>query len=98
LKIFGKNVIITVAIENYQLRGAKMKQLGFFESSFAYGRLDKCTDPLLNLDSPRTFNEKIQWLKLYDSTPLKTRLADKYLARDWIKEEFIRKSVISSLR
>ncbi|MBR1825780.1 MAG: glycosyltransferase [Alphaproteobacteria bacterium] len=40
-----------------------------------------------NLDSPRTFNEKIQWLKLYDSTPIKTRLADKYLVRDWVKEK-----------
>lgn len=41
----------------------------------------------LNLDDPQTFNEKIQWLKLYDSTPLKTRLADKYLVRDWVKEK-----------
>ena len=41
----------------------------------------------LNLENPQTFNEKIQWLKLYDSTPLKTRLADKYLVRDWVKEK-----------
>lgn len=41
----------------------------------------------LNLDATQTFNEKIQWLKLYDSTPLKTRLADKYLVRDWVKEK-----------
>lgn len=41
----------------------------------------------LDLDNPRTYNEKIQWLKLYDSTPLKTRLADKYLVRDWVKEK-----------
>lgn len=41
----------------------------------------------LNIDNPRTFNEKIQWLKLYDSTPIKTRLADKYLVRDWVKEK-----------
>ena len=41
----------------------------------------------LNLDNPRTFNEKIQWLKLYNSTPIKTRLADKYLVRDWVKEK-----------
>ena len=47
----------------------------------------KKTGELLNLDSPQTFNEKIQWLKLYDSTPLKTRLADKYLVRGWIKEK-----------
>ncbi len=41
----------------------------------------------LNLNNPRTFNEKIQWMKLYDSTPIKTRLADKYLVRDWVKEK-----------
>ena len=35
----------------------------------------------------RTFNEKIQWLKLYDSTPIKTILTDKYLVRSWIKEK-----------
>ncbi|MBN1366895.1 MAG: hypothetical protein JW967_03105 [Dehalococcoidales bacterium] len=40
----------------------------------------------LNLKNPRTYNEKIQWMKLYESTPLKTRLSDKYLVRDWIKE------------
>lgn len=39
----------------------------------------------LDLDNPRTYNEKIQWLKLNDSTLVKTRLADKYLVRDWIK-------------
>ena len=42
---------------------------------------------MLDLENPKTFNEKIQWLKLYDSTPLKTRLADKYLVRDWVKEK-----------
>lgn len=41
----------------------------------------------LNLKNPQTFNEKINWLKLYDSTPIKTKLADKYLVRDWIKEQ-----------
>lgn len=41
----------------------------------------------LNLEEPETFNEKIQWLKLYDSTPIKTRLADKYLVREWIKKK-----------
>ena len=40
----------------------------------------------LNLDNPQTFNEKIQWLKLHDSTPEKTRLADKYQVREYIKE------------
>ena len=47
----------------------------------------RVTGQVLDLDQPQTFNEKIQWLKLYDSTPLKTRLADKYLVRDWVKEK-----------
>jgi hypothetical protein len=31
----------------------------------------------LNLDNPRTFNEKIQWLKLYDRKPEYTMMVDK---------------------
>ncbi len=41
----------------------------------------------LNLDNPKTFNEKIQWLKLYDSTPIKSYLTDKYLVRKWVKDK-----------
>ena len=38
----------------------------------------------LNIDNPQTFLEKLQWLKLYDSTPIKTMLSDKYLVREWV--------------
>lgn len=41
----------------------------------------------LNIKDPQNYNEKIQWMKLYDSTPIKTRLADKYLVRNWVKEK-----------
>lgn len=41
----------------------------------------------LDLNHPVTFNEKIQWSKIYDSTPIKTKLADKYLVRDYIKQK-----------
>lgn len=41
----------------------------------------------LNLKNPSTYNDKLQWLKLYNSTPIKTRLADKYEVRSWIKEK-----------
>lgn len=35
----------------------------------------------LNLDTPKTYNEKLQWLKLNDRNPLYTRLVDKYEVR-----------------
>ena len=41
----------------------------------------------LNLRNPKTFNEKIQWLKIYDNLPLKATLTDKVLVRDWVKEK-----------
>ena len=41
----------------------------------------------LDLDNPKTFNEKIQWLKLYDDNPLKTTCADKYKVRDYVKDK-----------
>lgn len=52
------------------------------------------TGKKLNLNNPRSFNEKIQWLKLYDTTPLKTKLADKYLVRGWIEEKIGEKYLI----
>ena len=38
----------------------------------------------LNLDDPQTMNEKIQWLKLYDHSPLYPRLVDKYEAKSFV--------------
>ena len=38
----------------------------------------------LDLNQPKTFNEKLQWLKLYDRRPEYTIMADKYLVRKYI--------------
>lgn len=38
----------------------------------------------LHLHPPRTFNEKIQWLKINYHDPLMSQCADKYRARDYI--------------
>ncbi len=40
----------------------------------------------LELDPPRTFNEKLQWLKLHDRRPEQTRWVDKYEVRKFIAE------------
>lgn len=41
----------------------------------------------LDLTDPKTWNEKINWMKLNDSVEMKTQLADKYAARKWIAEK-----------
>lgn len=40
----------------------------------------------LNLHDPKAYTEKIQWAKLHDCTPIKTKLSDKYLVREWVSE------------
>lgn len=41
----------------------------------------------LDLDSPVTFNEKLQWLKLYNRNPTYTVMVDKYRVREYIAEK-----------
>lgn len=38
----------------------------------------------LNLINPRSFNEKLQWLKLYDRKPIYTTMVDKYEAKKYV--------------
>lgn len=40
----------------------------------------------LDLNSPRTYNEKIRWYNLYDRNSLYTQLADKFLVNDYVKK------------
>lgn len=50
----------------------------------------------LDLDNPRTYNEKLQWIKLYYRKPVMSVMADKYAAKQYIAdiigEEYIVKN------
>lgn len=51
----------------------------------------------VNLCNPQYFTEKIQWLKIYDTTSLKSKLTDKYQVREWIHEKIGSKHLIPLL-
>ena len=51
----------------------------------------------LNLDNPVRFNEKLQWIKLYDRRPEYSVMADKYLVRNYIMEKLGEKYLIPFL-
>ncbi len=40
----------------------------------------------IDFKNPKTFNEKINWLKLYDRRPEYTQMVDKYTVREYIAE------------
>lgn len=41
----------------------------------------------LDLENPKTFNEKLAWQKIYERKPLYTQLADKYAVRQYITDK-----------
>ena len=51
----------------------------------------------LHLDPPQTFNEKLQWLKLYDRKPEHTMMVDKYEVKKYISEIIGEEYVIPTL-
>ena len=41
----------------------------------------------LNLSEPKTYNEKLQWLKLFDRRDIYTTMADKYLVKEYVSSQ-----------
>lgn len=50
-------------------------------------RFRACMGYDLDLDHPKTFNEKLQWLKIYDRKPEYTIMVDKYAVRSYIADK-----------
>ena len=51
----------------------------------------------LDLKHPKTFNEKLQWLKLYDRKPEYTMMVDKYQVKEWVASKIGEEFVIPTL-
>lgn len=74
-----------------------LAQRGFFDwmsdETFLKLHFRARTGYRLDLENPRTYNEKLQWLKLYDRNPLYPQLVDKYRAKEYVAsligEEYI---------
>ncbi|MBE7046067.1 MAG: glycosyl transferase [Ruminococcaceae bacterium] len=47
----------------------------------------KRTGKKLNISNPKTFNEKLQWLKIHNRNPEYTRIVDKVTFKDYIREK-----------
>lgn len=52
---------------------------------------------LCNLKNPQTYNEKINWLKLYDRNPDYSKMVDKYEAKIYVSEIIGKEYIIPTL-
>lgn len=51
----------------------------------------------LNLENPQTFQEKLQWIKLYDRKPEYTQMVDKYEAKKYVADIIGEEHIIPTL-
>ncbi len=78
-------------------RFLKHAQLGFYnhlsDEEYITRKFKATIGEKPDLNSPKTFNEKLQWLKLYDRKPIYTTMVDKFEVKkyvsDIIGEEYI---------
>ena len=70
---------------NRNLSNIKSKIISQFENQTGYTP---------SLSNPQTFNEKIQWLKIYYRNNLLTLCADKYRVRRYVKKKIGKKYLI----
>ena len=55
------------------------------------------TGQILNMNNPKTFNEKLQWLKLHDRNPAYSNLVDKYSVKLWVEKKIGSQYLIPTL-
>lgn len=58
---------------------------------------EKKTGKKLNLKNPQTFNEKLQWLKLYNRKPIYTTMVDKCLVKEYVSKIIGDKYIIPTI-
>lgn len=51
----------------------------------------------LNLSDPKSYNEKLQWMKLYDRNPLYTTMVDKYAVKEYVANIIGQEYIIPTL-
>lgn len=68
----------------YKYRETSSEQL---QKEFLNKKIYKRCKYHIDFDNPKTFNEKINWLKVYWQNPLLALYADKYAVRDIVREQ-----------
>lgn len=75
-KIYSSDIIYNLRFRSYMSDEKYIKYL--YKKRFG---------KKINLDNPKTFNEKNNWRKLYDRNPKYTNMVDKYKFKEYVKNK-----------
>ena len=88
-------------ITDPRIRFSYLSELGFYKNMSDEEYLKKKfkleMGRKLNLENPQTFNEKLQWLKIYDRKPIYTTMVDKYEAKYYVASIIGKEYIIPTL-
>ena len=92
MSIIGRFLGITKRfITDPVIRQSYLATLGFYDNTDDRKYIERVYKLKLgykpDLDNPKTFCEKMNWLKLYDRRPIYTTMVDKYLAKEFVSEK-----------
>lgn len=83
------------------LRMGYLNKVGFYnwmsDEKYLKKKFRLAVGQELNLENPRTFNEKLQWLKLYDHNPEYIKMVDKYEVKKYVADKIGAEYIISNL-
>ena len=75
---------------NQEIRFSYLSRAGFYnwmsDAKYLKKKYKIVFGTELNLEEPQTFNEKLQWLKLYNRKPKYTMMVDKYKVREYVAQ------------
>lgn len=94
-----KKILLRILLKKYYIREQLLMHFARLFSDRKYLELifPMRTGYKLNLDNPQTYNEKLQWLKLYDRNPAYPKMVDKYEAKKYVAEIIGEEHIIPTL-
>ncbi len=98
-KYINKNIIDNSILLSWGFRMySKFNFLLYSDKVFLERAFKKRFNKTLDWENPKTFQEKLQWLKLFHRTELQTQCADKIAVRDYVTEKIGEQYLIPQLQ
>ena len=94
--MFKKNSPLSWYLERIALKIGE-KSLLIPDKLYLKTYYSHCFKKKLDLKKPQTFNEKLQWLKLYDRKPIYTTMVDKYAVKKYVAARIGEEYIIPTL-
>ena len=84
-KLYKENRVIYLLLSPVKWIADLIRYNRFTDRKFIQQHFYRKMGYKIDLTSPKTFNEKLQWIKLYENNDLKILCTDKYAVREHIK-------------